>query len=88
MVIQPIGNRYLVKQDKKELKANLIVNDDETLRRPTGTIIEVGDGKDVGASRLVKGDRICFNELSGERVVLDGEEYLLIRLEDVLAKFM
>ena len=86
MAILPVGDRFLVEQEKKEIKAGILLSEDDSIRRPIGVVLEVGNGAAITPSKIVAGDRICFNELAGERLSVDGKEYLLIRLEDVLAK--
>ena len=82
--IRPIGARYLVEQEKFTPGGGLIaVPDEATALRPLGTVIAVGHG--VESSEISVGDRVCFNELAGDRVKLGDQEFLLVSHSDILA---
>jgi len=90
--IQPIGNRVLVKPDEIEEKTSgglvLPPSASEDQKPETGTIIKLGkgkiDGKEVSFEVSV-GDRIYFKKYSPDEILIDGDKYLLLDGEDILA---
>ena len=84
MEVQPLGDRFLVEQDKHETVSGLVLSEESTLKRPLGTVVAVGDGYGAQMSRVKVGSRICFNELAGELVSIEKKEYLIISLSDIL----
>jgi chaperonin GroES len=91
--IQPLGKRILVKPAEIEEKTagGLVIpptsGDDK--RPETGEIVKLGIGKDDEGKEVkfdVKvGDRVYFKKYSPEEVEVDGEKYLIIDIEDILA---
>jgi co-chaperonin GroES (HSP10) len=81
--IEPIGNRYMLTQEKLVSKAGILVEDDAISRRPVGTVVSIGS--EVAKSDIAVGDQVCFNELAGERIALEHNEYLLVNRSDILA---
>jgi chaperonin GroES len=91
--IQPLGKRILVKpKDEEETIAGGLVvppsaNDDK--RPAMGEILKLGKGKDEEGKALQfdvkKGDLIYFKKYSPEEVEVDGEQYLIVDADDVLA---
>jgi co-chaperonin GroES (HSP10) len=80
---EPIGHRYLVQQDVKVLKSGIIVDDDDSKRLPTGIVLAVGLQSEP---LIVVGDRLLFNELSGERYTHHGVEFVVVDHKDVLLR--
>ncbi len=92
MAIKPLGEKILVKRlEAEEKTAGGIVLPDSAKEKPKeGKVVALGDGKllDDGkrAEFQVKvGDVIIFSSYAGTEVTVDGEEYLLMSEEDVLA---
>lgn len=90
--IAPLGDKVLVKRLEAEAKtAGGIVLPDNAKEKPKeGKVIALGSGKLLddgarGAFQVKKGDRILFASYAGTEVKIDGEEYLLMPEEDVLA---
>ena len=89
--IKPLGDRMLVKRVEAEEKtAGGIVLPETAKEKPKeGEVIALGAGKvlDSGervAFQVAVGDRVLFSSYAGTEVKLDGEEYLIMREEDVL----
>jgi chaperonin GroES len=89
--IKPLGDRILVKRvEAEERTAGGIVLPDTAKEKPKeGEVIAVGSGKVLDNGKRVdfqvsKGDRIIFSSYAGTEVKIDGEEYLIMREEDVL----
>lgn len=92
MKVKPIGDKLLVKRLEAETKtAGGIVLPDTAKEKPKeGKVIALGDGKllDDGkrsAFQVKKGDRILFTSYAGTEVKIEGEEYIIMAEDDVLA---
>ena len=92
MGFRPLHDRVLVRRVEAEEKtAGGIIIPDTAKEKPQRTkVVAVGAGKvDENGKRIpldVKsGDRILFGKYSGNEVKIDGEDYLILREEDVLA---
>ena len=91
--VQPLGDRVMVKAlDKEEVSTGGIIIPDTAKERPQeGEIMAVGpgrvsdDGKRI-AMDLTKGDKVIFSKYAGTEVKVDGDEYLILRETDILAK--
>ena len=90
--VAPLGDKILVKRLEAEAKtAGGIVLPDNAKEKPKeGKVIALGSGRLLdeggrGTFQVKKGDRILFASYAGTEVKVDGEEYLLMPEEDVLA---
>ncbi len=92
MNARPLHDRILVQRiEEGEQKVGGIIIPDSAKEKPQqGKVVAVGNGKvkdDGGRIALdVKaGDLILFGKYSGQEIKLDGEEYLIMREDEVLA---
>jgi chaperonin GroES len=92
MKIKPLGDKVLVKRlEAEEITKGGIVLPDTAKEKPKeGKVIAVGKGrmlKDGGfADFSVKsGDTVLFSSYAGTEVKINGEEYLIMNEEDILA---
>ena len=92
--LRPLDDRIVVKRlDAEEKTAGGIILPDNAQEKPQkGKVIAVGAGKllDSGARAepdVKVGDTIVFGRYSGTEVKVDGEEYLIMRESDILAKY-
>jgi len=90
--ITPLGDKVLVKRlEAEEKTAGGIVLPDTAKEKPKeGKIIALGSGKRLddgkrGDFQVKKGDRVLFASYAGTEVKLDGEEFILMPEEDILA---
>ena len=90
--IRPLGDRILVKRlEAEEKTAGGIVLPESAKEKPKeGKIISVGDGKlldsgDRAKFSVKKNDRVLFSSYAGTEVKFEGDEYLIMREEDILA---
>jgi chaperonin GroES len=91
MKIRPLHDRILVERlEEQEVKKGGIIIPDTAKEKPQeGKVVAVGtgrvteDGKKLPLA-LKEGDRILFGKYSGSEVKLDGQEYLIMKEEDVL----
>jgi chaperonin GroES len=93
MKLKPLGDRVVVKTAEAEEKtASGIILADTAKEKPVkGTVIAVGEGKwdEDGEKRIpvdVKvGDVVIYSKYGGTEVKVDGEEYLILRADDIYA---
>ena len=91
MKIRPLHDRILVKrEEEKEVKKGGIIIPDTAKEKPQeGKVIAVGNGKVNDEGKKVPldvkaGDKILFGKYSGQEIKLEGEEYLIMREEEIL----
>ncbi len=89
--LRPLHDRILVKRSEEETKTKggIIIPDTAKEKPLEGTIISAGNGKilengDKVPLEVKKGDTILFGKYAGTEIKIDGEEYLMMREEDVL----
>jgi chaperonin GroES len=89
--LRPLHDRVLVKrlEEREEMHGSILIPDSAKEKPQEGKVIAVGTGKmtEDGKSMplaVKQGDRILFGKYSGSEVKLDGEEYLIMKEEDVL----
>ncbi len=92
MAVKPLGDKILVKRlEAQEVTKGGIVLPDSAKEKPKeGRVVEVGPGKVLddgtrGAMQIKKNDRILFTSYAGTEIKVDGEEYLIMSEDDVLA---
>jgi len=91
MKIRPLHDRILVQrvEEEKTTKGGIIIPDTAKEKPIEGKIIAAGNGKvgDDGKKiplEVKKGDRILFGKYGGTEIKIEGEEYLIMREDDVL----
>ena len=92
MKVRPLHDRIIVQRlDEGEQKVGGIIIPDTAKEKPQqGKVFAVGAGKvkDDGTRQpldVKNGDTILFGKYSGQDIKVDGEEYLIMREDDVLA---
>jgi len=88
----PLGDRLLVERIEAETTtAGGIVLPDSAKEKPIqGKVIAVGEGRRNDDAKIVplqvkKGDTVLFGKYSGTEVKIDGNDYLIMKEDDVLA---
>lgn len=91
MKLRPLHDRILVKRMEEETKTKggIIIPDSAKEKPAEGEIIACGNGKVDNDGKVIPlevkvGDRILFGKYGGTEVKIDGEEYLIMREDDVL----
>ncbi len=91
MKIRPLHDRIVVKriEERETTRRGIIIPDSAQEKPQEAEIIAVGQGKrledgKLAALDLKAGDRVLFGKYSGNEIKLDGEEYLIMREDDVL----
>jgi len=91
--ITPLHDRVLVRrlEEKETAKGGIMIPDTAKEKPQEGEVMAVGAGKVEKGRRIpfdVKaGDRILFGKYTGSEIKIDGQEYLILREEEILAKF-
>lgn len=92
MNLKPLGDRVIVKQAEAETqtKSGLILADTAKEKPQKGTVIAVGEGKlnDKGERvpvDVAEGDTVIYSKYGGTEVKVEGEEYLILRADDIYA---
>ncbi len=94
MKLKPLGDRLIVKPiEEEETTASGIVLPDTAKEKPQkGKVVAVGDGRwdEDGEKRIpldvAEGDEVLYSKYGGNEIVVDGEDLLVMRESDVLAK--
>ncbi len=91
MKIRPLQDRVLVKrmEEDQKTKGGIIIPDAAKEKPIEGVIIAVGKGKVATDGKLIKmdikeGDKILFNKYAGTDVKIDGEEFVIMREDDIV----
>lgn len=91
MKIRPLYDRIVVKriEQTEQMQGGLYIPDTAKEKPQEGEVVAVGKGKRLENGSLVSldvqaGDRILFGKYSGSDIKLDGEEYLIMREDEVL----
>jgi chaperonin GroES len=87
MTIKPLADRVLVKVEEAQQKTASGIYIPETAQEKTqmGTVVAVGGGTDKVKMLVKPGDKILHDKFSGVAVKNDGEDYLILKMEDILA---
>ena len=90
--ITPLHDRVLVRrlEEKESIKGGIIIPDSAKEKPQEGEVIAVGSGRREKGELIpldVKaGDRILFGKYSGNDITIDGEEYMIMKEDEILAK--
>jgi chaperonin GroES len=91
MKLRPLQDRILVQRVEEETttKGGIIIPDTAKEKPAEGKISAVGNGKVGDDGKRVplevkKGDRVLFGKYAGTEVKVDGDEYLIMREDDIL----
>lgn len=91
-MLKPLGDRIVIEpQEKEETTASGIVLPDSAKEKPQeGRVVAVGAGKvsDKGeriALDVKEGEKVIFSKYAGTEVKYDGNTYLVVRQDDILA---
>jgi chaperonin GroES len=92
MKVRPLHDRLIIRriEEKETVKGGIIIPDTAKEKPQEGEVIAVGNGKLLDNGTKVPldvkaGDKILFGKYSGTDIKIDGEEYLILREDEVLA---
>ncbi len=92
MNLQPLGDRLIVRSiEAEDVTASGIVLPDTAKEKPQrGTVLAAGPGRYEDGKRIpldvTEGDEVIYSKYGGTEVKIDGEDLLILRESDVLAK--
>ncbi len=91
MNIRPLHDRIVVKriEEKETMKGGIIIPDTAKEKPQEGEVVAVGKGKRADDGKLITldvqvGDHILFGKYSGNDIKIDGNEFLIMREDEVL----
>src|SRR5215216_1409667 len=89
--IRPLQDRVIIKriEEGEQIRGGIIIPDTAKEKPQEGEVIAVGEGKygkdgQRQALDVKAGDRVLFGKYSSSEVKLDGEEYLIMREDEIL----
>ena len=85
MKVKPLGDRVLLKTAKEEekTKGGLFIPETAQEKTQSGIVEEVGDDDEV--IKVKKGDHVMYDKYAGTNIKVDGEEYLILKMDDIIA---
>jgi chaperonin GroES len=91
MKVRPLHDRILLKriEEKESIKGGILIPDTAKEKPQEGLVVAVGNGKILENGTKIslevkEGDHVLFGKYSGTEIKVDGEEYLIVREDDVL----
>jgi chaperonin GroES len=92
MNVKPLGDRIIVQRTEAEqkTKGGIVLPDTAKEKPKEGKVVAVGTGKmldsgDTAPLTVKDGDTVLFSSYAGTEVKIDGEDYLIMKEDDVLA---
>lgn len=85
--IQPLSDRVLVEPQEAETKtaSGIYIPDSAKEKPQQGKVVAVGKGKKDHEMTVKVGDIVLYGKYSGSELKFDGNDYLIMREEDILA---
>lgn len=86
VAMRPISNRVVVKPSPAEemTKGGIIIPDTAKEKPQRGEVVAVGPGKEGEPMTVKVGDTVLYGKYSGQELQLNGDEYLIMREDDIL----
>ncbi len=90
-MIRPLGSRVLIKmkEGEEKTKSGIILSGTAQEKPQIAEVIEIGPGEKVDGNIepivVKKGDNVIVSKYSGTEVKYEGEEYLIVKQDDILA---
>ena len=92
MKIKPLGDRVLIKpsEEEEKSKGGIVLPDTAKEKPQRGEIVAIGEGKKTEGGKTIAlsvkvGNKVLYGKYSGTEISVSGEEYLIMREEDILA---
>lgn len=84
--IRPLGDRVVVRiaEAEETTKGGIIIPDTAKEKPQRGEVIAVGPGKDGNLMTVKPGDWVLYGKYAGQRIELEGVEYLILREDEIL----
>lgn len=90
-MLKPLGNRVVIKMIEAEetTKSGIILASTAKEKPQIATVVEVGPGLELDGKvqpmNVKKNDKVVVSKYSGTEIKYEGEEYLIVKEEDILA---
>lgn len=92
MKVKPLGDRVVIDPSKEleKTKGGIVLPDTAKEKPQEGKIMAVGTGKKTEDGKVIPlsvkvGDIVLYGKYSGTEITVEGEEYLIVREEDIFA---
>ncbi len=87
MTIKPLQDRVVIKMVEAEetTKSGIILTGSAKEKPEVAEVIEVGEGKKDVEMTVKKGDKVLISKYCGTNVKLEGEEFIIVKMDDILA---
>ncbi|MFP4010390.1 MAG: co-chaperone GroES [Spirochaetaceae bacterium] len=85
MKIKPLGDRVLLKiqQEEEKTKGGLYIPETAQEKTQQGRVVAVGDDKD--AIKVKEGQQVMYDKYAGTNVKIDGDDHLILKMDDIIA---
>ena len=90
-MLKPLSNRVVIKmiENEETTKSGIILAGNAQEKPQIAEVVEVGPGKEVDGKLekmlVKKGDKVVVNKYAGTEVKYEGEEYTIVKQDDILA---
>ena len=91
MKVRPLHDRVLIKriEEQETVRGGIIIPDTAKEKPQEGEVVAAGTGKRLESGQVLPlevkaGDRVLFGKYSGTEIKLDGQEYLILREDEIL----
>ena len=90
-MLKPLGSRVIIKMIESEetTKSGIILAGNATEKPQIAEVVEVGSGAEVDGKLekmlVKKGDKVVVNKYAGTEVKYEGENYIIVKQDDILA---
>lgn len=87
--LKPLGDRVVVKpkEAKEQTESGLYIPETAKEKPQQGTVVSVGPGRTENGTKIdmtvSEGDQVLYGKYAGTEVTLDGDEYLIMRENDI-----
>lgn len=93
MNLRPLGDRVVIKVmevEEEKTQSGIVLPEQAKEKPQEGEVVAVGSGKTLDDGSKVEpevktGDKVVYSKFAGNEVEVDGEEYLIMRQDDILA---
>lgn len=92
MKVKPLGDRVVIQpsEGQEKTKGGIVLPDTAKEKPQEGKVVAVGTGKKAEDGKIIPlsvktGDKVLYGKYSGTEITVDGEEYLIVKEEDILA---
>ena len=84
-MVMPLGKNVLIQPEKADKKTDsgIYIPESASEEKPQqGRVMEIGDSKEI---KVKKNQKVIYKRYSGSEIKIDGEDYLIVENEDILA---